>query len=213
MPQNEMPKPSQNPIAQEPAPRPRYYTPWHLANILRDRQANEEAWLGMKTPMVRGRLLPKRRGELSELAFFYKAASLGFGVAKPWGDSEPYDFILDSGQRLWRVQLKSASHHFNRRYDVHAKRGKDEKVMYTRADIDILVAYLIPIDVWYVIPVEKIEKKALYFYPYGGARHARHEAYREAWGLMAPQTSDVSFLSGSLGNGRARPGYLNPRFL
>jgi len=213
MPQNEMPKPSQNPIAQEPAPRPRYYTPWHLANILRDRQANEEAWLGMKTPMVRGRLLPKRRGELSELAFFYKAASLGFGVAKPWGDSEPYDFILDSGQRLWRVQLKSASHHFNRRYDVHAKRGKDEKVMYTSADIDILVAYLIPIDVWYVIPVEKIEKKALYFYPYGGARHARHEAYREAWGLMAPQTSDVSFLSGSLGNGRARPGYLNPRFL
>jgi hypothetical protein len=157
--------------------------------------------------------LAQRRGELSELAFFYKAASLGFGVAKPWGDSEPYDFILDSGQRLWRVQLKSASHHFNRRYDVHAKRGKDEKVMYTSADIDILVAYLIPIDVWYVIPVEKIEKKALYFYPYGGARHARHEAYREAWGLMAPQTSDVSFLSGSLENGRGWPGYLNPRFL
>jgi hypothetical protein len=213
MPQNEMPKPSQNTFAQQPAIRPRYSTPWHLANIQRDRQANEEAWLGMKTPMVRGPLCPKRRGELSELAFFYKAASLGFGVAKPWGDSEPYDFILDSGQRLWRVQLKSASHHFNRRYDVHAKRGKDEKVMYTRADIDILVAYLIPIDVWYVIPVEKIEKKALYFYPYGGARHARHEAYREAWGLMAPQTSDVSFLSGSLENGRAWPGYLNPRFL
>jgi len=36
-----------------------------------------------------GRLWPKRGGELSELAFFYKAASLGFGVAKPWGDSEP----------------------------------------------------------------------------------------------------------------------------
>jgi hypothetical protein len=121
-----------------------------------------------------------------ELAFFYKAASLGFGVAKPWGDSEPYDFILDSGQRLWRVQLKSASHHFNRRYDVHVKRGKDEKVMYARAEIDILVVYLIPIHVWYVIPREKIEKKALYFYPYGGARHARHEAYREAWSLIGP---------------------------
>ncbi len=58
--------------------------------------------------------------------------------------------------------------------------------MYTRADIDILVAYLIPIDVWYVIPLEKIEKKALYFYPYGGARHARHEAYRGAWSLIGP---------------------------
>src|SRR6185312_13648485 len=38
----------------------------------------------------------KRKGELSEAAFLLKAASLGFGVAKPWGDSERYDFILDS---------------------------------------------------------------------------------------------------------------------
>src|SRR6266496_3934328 len=38
----------------------------------------------------------KRTGELAEAAFLYKAAGLGFGVAKPWGDSERYDFILDS---------------------------------------------------------------------------------------------------------------------
>ena len=41
-------------------------------------------------------LTTKRRGELAELAFTLKAASLGFGVAKPYGDSERYDFILDS---------------------------------------------------------------------------------------------------------------------
>jgi len=29
----------------------------------------------------------KRKGELSELAFAYKAASMGFGVAKPYGDA------------------------------------------------------------------------------------------------------------------------------
>ena len=40
-------------------------------------------------------LTTKRRGELAELAFTLKAASLGFGVAKPYGDSERYDFILD----------------------------------------------------------------------------------------------------------------------
>jgi hypothetical protein len=37
---------------------------------------------------------PKRKGEAVELAFMLKAVSLGFGVAKPWGDSERYDFIL-----------------------------------------------------------------------------------------------------------------------
>jgi PD-(D/E)XK endonuclease len=214
MAQNELSKLPLNTFAEQPAiRRPRYSTPWALANVQRDWQANEEARLGMKPPIVRGRLWSKRRGEVSELAFFYKAAGLGFGVAKPWGDSERYDFILDSGQRLWRVQVKSACHHFNRRYDVHAKRGNCEKTGYTSADIDILVAYLTPIDVYYVIPVEKLERKALYFYPYGGARCGRYEQYREAWSLMAPQTSGASFLSGRFQNGRAWPGYLNPRFL
>ncbi len=41
------------------------------------------------------------------MGFMFKAAGLGFGVAKPCGDSERYDFILDSGKRLWRVQVKS----------------------------------------------------------------------------------------------------------
>jgi hypothetical protein len=26
-----------------------------------------------------------------------KAVTLGFGVAKPWGDSDRYDYILDAG--------------------------------------------------------------------------------------------------------------------
>jgi hypothetical protein len=41
-------------------------------------------------------LITKRRGELAELAFALKACNLGFGVSKPYGDSERYDVILDS---------------------------------------------------------------------------------------------------------------------
>jgi PD-(D/E)XK endonuclease len=42
-------------------------------------------------------LPPKRRGGIAELAFMQKAVTLGFGVAKPWGDSDRYDYILDAG--------------------------------------------------------------------------------------------------------------------
>ena len=49
----------------------------------------------------------KRCGERSEAAFLHKASQLGFGIAKPWGDSERYDFILDNGRRLLRVQIKA----------------------------------------------------------------------------------------------------------
>ncbi len=48
-----------------------------------------------QTPRQR-ELNTKRRGELAELTFVLKAASLGFGVARPYGDSERYDVILDA---------------------------------------------------------------------------------------------------------------------
>ena len=63
----------------------------------------------------------KAIGEAAEAAFLAKATSLGFGVAKTWGDSERYDFILDSGRRLWRVQVKSSRHSDGSRYIVKLK--------------------------------------------------------------------------------------------
>src|SRR2546428_5870370 len=50
---------------------------------------------------------PKRAGEISEAAFVVRAHSLGFLVAKPWGDSEKYDFVLDAGSKLWRGGARS----------------------------------------------------------------------------------------------------------
>jgi len=47
-----------------------------------------------QTPFERERST-KRRGEISELAFALAAARHGFGISKPYGDSERYDIILD----------------------------------------------------------------------------------------------------------------------
>jgi hypothetical protein len=60
------------------------------------RKSREPKWTS--APIVRGNLSGKTKGELGELAFSLKAASLGFGVAKPNGEDEAYDFILDSGE-------------------------------------------------------------------------------------------------------------------
>jgi hypothetical protein len=96
----------------------------------------------------------KRTGERSEAAFLHKASSLGFGVAKPWGDSERYDFILDNGRRLLRVQIKATDSLRAHAYETRATYtlGKGRAV-YSPADIDFLVAHVIPLDLWYVLPV------------------------------------------------------------
>ena len=130
----------------------------------------------------------KSRGEAAEAAFLAKAASLGFGVAKPWGDSERYDFIIDSGHNFWRVQVKSTQRYSNFRYQV---KTSGWKAAYTPRDIDFLIAYIIPEDLWYVVPISAVvAHQHLRFYPHSG-RNAQLEKYREAWCQMAcPRNED-----------------------
>jgi hypothetical protein len=128
-----------------------------------------------------------RTGDISEAAFLLKASSLGFGVAKPWGNAERYDFILDNGQRLWRVQIKCTASPRASGYDVQPiySTYQKRKIIYTAAQIDALVAHIIPLDLWYVLPVEALAgNPSLRFYPQGGCRRPRFEHYREAWHLL-----------------------------
>ena len=75
----------------------------------------------------------KQRGELAEMAFMFKAAGLGFGVAKPWGESERYDFVLDTGKRFWSVQVKSTYVERAAKYSVKhmPKHWRQEKRFHT----------------------------------------------------------------------------------
>ena len=132
------------------------------------------------------RLPTKRRGEIAEAAFLLKAASLGFSVAKPWGESDRYDFIVDSGARSWRVQVKSAHTSAINGYTFHAC-GNAHSRRYTARDIDFIVGYVVPDDVWYVFPIQLFGRKrgAVKVFPSSRRRMSRFETYRDAWCLMA----------------------------
>jgi len=126
----------------------------------------------------------KVKGGVAELAFMLKAASLGFGVSKPHADTEHYDFIVDSGNRLSRVQVKSTSSVFHSGYRATSYRGAYS--IYKPDEIDFLVVYIVPRNIWYVIPVSAIAgSTCVTLYP-DGCRYGGHfEAYREAWHLLA----------------------------
>lgn len=124
----------------------------------------------------------KRHGEVAEARFLAKASSLGFGVAKPWGD-ERYDFVLDSGYCFWRVQVKSTRGRASGRYLVTVAGGG--LAPYDETEIDFLVTYLVPEDAWYVIPIRMLKgRRNLNFYPLGRGS-SRWEKYREGWCQMA----------------------------
>jgi hypothetical protein len=70
--------------------------------------ASEES-SARKAARQRG-LVSRQHGDLGEVAFLHKAITLGFMVAQPYGTNHPFDFIVQGGQNLWRIQVKSVSH-------------------------------------------------------------------------------------------------------
>lgn len=151
----------------------------------------------------------KRRGELVEVAFLHKAVSLGFGVAKPYGDSESYDFILDAAQsgvsHLWRVQVKSTSCKRHDAYHLCAGHfpSPSGKTRYTPDEIDFLVACIVPEQVWYVLPILAFApRQYLRLYPHRilKPKRSRYEEYRDAWRLMSDPAAltETSYSSTSL---------------
>ena len=117
-----------------------------------------------------------------EAAFLAKAAMPDFPVSKPWGESRAYDFVLDSGHGLWRVQVKCATSHRGTRCDV---RAAGSGPLYTMDDIDFLVAYVIAKNLRYVVPVEAFAPRATIHFNYGERSEGMFEKYREAWCLLA----------------------------
>lgn len=153
----------------------------------------------------------KRRGELSEAAFILSLPS------RLWRRQalrrqralrlHPRFWPPDSGPRLWRVQLKCTETKRARGCDIQpiysiygrGKRG------YTSDQIDVLVVHIVPLDTWYVLPVEAYApRKSLRFYPDAipnpklparfitpyGHRRARFEQFREAWKRQVPPLCD-----------------------
>lgn len=140
----------------------------------------------------------KERGEWVELQFMAAAASRGYHVLKPWGDSLPYDVAIDQSGNLMRVQVKSSSVRNGTGYFCQFRRNALAKHPYTVDEVDLFAAYIIPENTWYLIPAVVIlkptRKVGLTVYPVTALKQDRYkyERYREAWGLLAKTRRDLA---------------------
>jgi len=134
-----------------------------------------------KTRLGAGIKHAKRRGEWAEMCFMMRAAELGLEVNKPFGDSASYDFIVQKGGRMARVQVKSTIVRQNDGYvcQVHRSLG----ATYESNAFDFLAVYLILEDTWYIIP-EKMLRGKYNILLNPRLKQSRYEPYREAWHEM-----------------------------
>jgi len=129
-------------------------------------------------------MTPKELGELAEAEFLRRALGMGMAIAKPWGESRAYDFIVDDEGRLCRVQVKAAFREGPQGgYSLRAYRSSEK--CYTEKEIDALAGYAAPENAWYFFPVRVIRKvKSLKLFPGSKGRRSKFEKWREAWGVV-----------------------------
>jgi hypothetical protein len=127
--------------------------------------------------------LPKRRGEWAELKFMTEAAARGLELLKPYGDSARYDFVVATRTRFHRVQVKCTSAFEDNAYLCSYFGGSRA---YSPRQIDFLAAYIIPRDIWYIIPAASVlrGRQMISLYPHRPPSTGRYEKFREAWRLL-----------------------------
>ncbi|MGB6677684.1 MAG: group I intron-associated PD-(D/E)XK endonuclease [Terriglobales bacterium] len=146
--------------------------------------ASEES-RAQQTSQKKGSARPKE-GEQGELAFLSKASSLGFALSLPYGHMQRYDFLVDSGKNIWRVQVKTTKHMLNGLYlvGIHHRANRSAHA-YTASEIDFVAVYILPEKTWYILPVREVtDHRSLLFRPKGYHRPDPYAHYREAWHLL-----------------------------
>jgi PD-(D/E)XK endonuclease len=123
---------------------------------------------------------PKLRGEWAEMCFMTRAAEHGLCVTRPWGEMSRYDFAVEYKGHFVRVQVKSTMFLDRGGYSCSVR---DCRGPYVGDAFDFVAAYLIPEDIWYIIPAEKFRGQgSIALYP--RLKKSKYGQYREAWDLL-----------------------------
>ena len=129
----------------------------------------------------------KRRGSQYEAAFVTQALKRGLDILEPVGDYMIYDLMVsNSAGRIQRVQVKGTSSQIKSKpgYKIVAASGNLKKVPLNPDDVDVLAVYVEPCDVWYLIPVRKLDGGVSVYLNPATKVNAKYEVWKEAWNVF-----------------------------
>src|SRR5260370_4458762 len=128
----------------------------------------------------------KKRGEWAESVFAARAAENGLLVSKPSGDSTSFDYVVGHPGKFVAEQVKCtiARLESGKGYICNLKSNNKR---YPPGAFDVVAAYVILEDAWYIVPMKAIGGQSTLSLCTVGT-WAKFEQYREAWDLLRKAT-------------------------
>lgn len=123
-------------------------------------------------------------GELAETLFCYEAQKNRLKVSRPI-TTERYDVLVDNGEKIFKVQIKSCYRDMNHcdAYKIKIENGKRER--YKKGEIDILACYVSNADCWYIMSLEELGDRG-HITVRVHNRKSKNFHLEENWQLLAP---------------------------
>lgn len=132
---------------------------------------------------------PKELGELAEQACSLMAAKKRIAMAKPYGETLPFDLVAIPRRKpypLFKVQVRCCAFHDNFVYHLHLRKnsGRDP---FEPGDFDYMAALLIPDAAWYIIPFRALPKTVfttLHPRQPNKSKWGKLDQYRDRWDFL-----------------------------
>lgn len=127
------------------------------------------------------------QGNIAELSLMLRAKRAGFNVLTPYSKDSKYDCVLEKNGKFFKVQCKSTStvqHYKNgsEYYKIICSNGNTGKKLYKKSEVDYFAFYIMPLDIFYVVPFNLVKTKTVKLKP--NSNDCRFKNYVEAFNII-----------------------------
>jgi len=125
-------------------------------------------------------------GQRGELLVAEKLIGQGWSVAPPLGDNDPFDLLVNKGDRFLRLQVKATleqhSYRNNRpHYQFQLAHGVSSKKRYKAGEVDFFVCCALDSHRFWVLPFKAAIVTTLKIY---NGKVSKFHRYEDAWILL-----------------------------
>lgn len=130
--------------------------------------------------------MSNRVGNIGEAALVLKAIKNGFRVLTPFINTLPYDVVLDNYTRFIKIQVKTSKtlakgykHRIAFRFSTTHNIAKN---LYDASEVDFFAFYIVNLDIFYFIPINKINYKTLTLFPFDETN--KFNEFKDNWEIL-----------------------------
>ncbi len=126
--------------------------------------------------------MPIDIGKTAEYKFAAEILSRNLVPCWPSSAHYPFDLVVASASRTYRVQIKATQKLSNSITIATQMRTGAGTRAYTHKDCEFIAIYLFERKLWYIVPIKAVKTKGIYIRPEDP--RCRYAKYKEAWSLL-----------------------------